>query len=179
MKARLLLAPLVAVAVLASAVISSSAPAAPTAAATKACPASGLVVWAGEEPGGGAAGSVYYRIEFTNLSTATCTVSGYPKVNAVDLKGGRIGAFATHEPGKAAKPVTLAPGQCATATLRIVDALNFPAAKCKATTAAGLRVGVPGGSGNKVAPLAFETCVRAASQTLSVASVQATVSANQ
>ena len=178
MKGRLLLAPLVAVALIASAVITSSAPAAPTAAATKACLASGLVVWAGEEPGGGAAGSVYYRIEFTNLSTATCTVSGYPKVNAVDLKGRRIGAFATHETGKAAKPVTLAPGQSASATLRIVDALNFPADKCKATTAAGLRVSVPGGSGNKIAPLPFETCVRAASRTLSVAPVQATVSAN-
>jgi Protein of unknown function (DUF4232) len=173
MKARLLLAPLVAVALLASAVLSAPAPAAPAAAATKACPASGLVIWAGPEPGGGTAGSFYYKIEFTNLSTATCTVSGYPKVNAVDLKGARIGAFATREPGKTAKPVTLAPGQSASATLRIVDALNFPADKCKATTAAGLRVGVPGGSGNKIAPLAFETCVRSTSRTLSVAPVAA------
>jgi hypothetical protein len=178
MKARFLLAPCLAAALLLAAVTSSSSVAAPTPTATKACPASGLVVWAGEEPGGGAAGSVYYRIELTNLSTATCTVNGYPKVNAVDLKGGRIGAFATHETGKAAKPVTLAPGQSASAQLRIVDALNFPADKCKATTAAGLRVGIPGGSGNKIAPLAFETCVRATTKTLSVAPVQATVSAN-
>ena len=98
------------------------------------CLASGLVVRAGEEPGGGTAGSVYYRIEFTNLSTATCTITGY--------------------------------------------ALNFPADKCKATTAAGLRVAIPGGSGNKIAPLPFETCVRATTKTLSVAPVQATVSAN-
>ncbi|HEY2053679.1 MAG TPA: DUF4232 domain-containing protein [Solirubrobacterales bacterium] len=174
MKARLLLAPLMAVALLASAVISSSAPAAPAATATKACNASGLVIWAGPEPGGGAAGSFYYRIEFTNLSTATCTMKGYAKVNAVDLKGARIGAFATQENGKPTKLVTLAPGQSAAATLRIVDALNFPASKCKATTAAGLRVSVPGGSGNKIAPLAFETCVRSASKTLSVAPVAAT-----
>jgi Protein of unknown function (DUF4232) len=173
MRARLLLAPLAAVALVASAVISSSAPAAPPATATKACSSSGLVIWAGEEPGGGTAGSVYYRIEFTNLSTATCTVNGYPKVNAVDLKGHRIGAFATHETGGAAKPVTLAPGQSAAAQLRIVDALNFPADKCKATTVAGLRVGVPGGPGNKIAPLAFETCVRASSKTLAVAPVTA------
>jgi hypothetical protein len=177
MKARFLLAPCLAAALLLAAVTSTSS-AAPAAAATKACPASGLVVWAGEEPGGGAAGSVYYRIELTNLSTATCTVKGYPKVNAVDLKGGRIGAFATHEAGKAAKPVTLAPGQSASAQLRIVDALNYPADKCKATTAAGLRVGIPGGSGNKIAPLAFETCVRATTKTLSVAPVQASVSAS-
>jgi hypothetical protein len=177
MKARLLLAPCLAAALLLAAVTSSAA-AAPAPTATKACSAAGLVVWAGEEPGGGAAGSVYYRIELTNLSTATCTVKGYPKVNAVDLKGHRIGAFAAHEAGKAAKLVTLAPGQSASATLRIVDALNVPADNCKATTAAGLRVAIPGGHGNKIAPLAFETCVRAASKTLSVAPVRATVSTN-
>jgi Protein of unknown function (DUF4232) len=177
MKARFLLVPCLAAALLLAAV-TPFAPAAPAPTATKACPASGLVVWVGEEPGGGAAGSVYYRIELTNLSTATCTVQGYPKVNAVDLKGARIGAFAAREKGTAAKTVTLAPGQSATAQLRIVDALNYPADKCKATTAAGLRVGIPGGSGNKVAPLAFETCVRAATKTLSVAPVQATVTAN-
>jgi hypothetical protein len=177
MKARLLIAPALAAALLLAAV-SSSSTAAPTPTATKACSASNLVVWAGPEPGGGAAGSAYYRVEFTNLSTATCTMNGYPKVNAVDLKGARIGAFATHERGEAAKPVTLAPGQAASATLRIVDALNYPADKCKATTAAGLRVAIPGGGGNKIAPLAFETCVRATTKTLSVAPVQATVSAN-
>lgn len=170
MKARTFIAPLVAAALLAAAVIATPAADAVTA---RPCAASTTVIWAGEEPGGGAAGSVFYRLEFTNLSTATCRVSGYAKVNAVDLKGRRIGAFATHEKGKRAKTVTLAPGQSASATLRIVDALNFPADKCKATTAAGLRVSVPGGHGAKIAPLAFETCVRSASKTLAVSPVAA------
>jgi hypothetical protein len=179
MKARFLLAPCLAAALLLAAVtFPSASSAAPGPTATKACPASSLVVWAGPEPGGSAAGSAYYRIEFTNLSTATCTLSGFPKVNAVDLKGRRIGAFAAAEAGKKAAKVTLAPGQVASAQLRIVDALNYPADKCKATTAAGLRVAIPGGSGNKIAPLAFETCVRATTKTLSVAPVQASVSAN-
>jgi hypothetical protein len=179
MKARFLLAPSLAAALLMAAVIFPSTPAAaPAPTATKACSANGLVVWAGPEPGGGAAGSAYYRIELTNLSTATCSISGYPKVNAVDLKGARIGAFASHEAGQKATKVTLAPGQGATATLRIVDALNFPSEKCKVTKAAGLRIGIPGGSGNKIAPLAFETCVRSATKTLSVAPVQALVTAN-
>ncbi len=171
MKRGLLIAPLVAAVLLAAAVIAS--PASEAAAAAKACPASGLVIWAGEEPGGGTAGSVYYRIEFTNLSGGTCTVSGYPKVNAVDLKGRTIGAAATQAPGKKAKPVTLKPGASAVAMLQIVEALNFPTGKCKATTAAGLRVGVPGGSGAKIAPLAFETCSLAASKTLAVGVVTA------
>jgi hypothetical protein len=178
MKTRLLLAPLAAAALLVAAALASTSAAAPVPATAKPCAASTTVVWAAPEPGGGAAGSVFYRIEFTNLSTATCTLSGYAKVNAVDLKGARIGAFASHEAGKKAKKVTLAPGQSASSTLRIVDALNFPADKCKATMAAGLRIALPAGSGNKIAPLAFETCVYSATKTLSVAPVTAKVSAN-
>ncbi|MBS1883406.1 MAG: DUF4232 domain-containing protein [Actinobacteria bacterium] len=171
MKARLLIAPLVAAALLAAAVIATPAA---EAAATKPCPASGLVIWAGEEPGGGTAGSVYYRLQFTNLSGHACTLTGYPKVNAVDLKGRRLGAAATHATGKKARPVKLAPGASATATLQIVDALNFSPGECKPTLAAGLRVSVPGGSGSKLAPLAFETCALARAQTLAVAPVTRT-----
>ena len=164
----MLLTPLVAAALLAAAVIAT--PAAESA-ATKACPASGLVIWAGEEPGGGTAGSVYYRVQFTNLSGHTCTVRGYPKVNAVDLKGRRIGAPATQAPGKK-KTVKLAPGEAASATLQIVDALNFSPNECKPTLAAGLRISVPGGSGSKIAPLAFETCALSSAKTLAVAPVK-------
>jgi hypothetical protein len=168
MRGRLLLAPLVAAALLAAAVIAT--PAAESA-ATKACSASGLVIWAGEEPGGGTAGSVYYRVQFTNLSHHTCTVKGYPKVNAVDLKGRRIGAPARQAGGKKLPAVKLAPGASASATLQIADALNFSPAECKPTLAAGLRISVPGGSGSKLAPLAFETCALASAKTLSIAQV--------
>jgi hypothetical protein len=168
MKVRLLLAPLVAAVLLAAVIATPAADA-----ATKPCSSSGLVIWAGEEAGGGTAGSVYYRVELTNLSGKACTVSGYPTVSAVDLHGKKIGAGATHEPGKKAHTVKLAPGHSAVATLRIVDALNFPKNQCKPTLAAGLRIGVPGGSGAKVAPLAFETCALAKSKTLSVSVVGA------
>jgi hypothetical protein len=143
------------------------------AASAQPCSSSGLVIWAGEEAGGGTAGSVYYRVELTNLSGKACTVTGYPTVSAVSLKGTKIGAAATDEPGKKAPLVKLAPGDSAVATLRIVDALNFPKNQCKPTLAAGLRIGVPGGSGAKVAPLAFETCASAKSKTLSVSVVTA------
>lgn len=168
MKSRLFLSLAVAAALLIGVVI--GAPAA-GATAAKPCSSSGLVIWAGEEPGGGAAGSVYYRIEFTNLSGSSCTVAGYPKVSAVDLHGRRIGAAATIEPAKEAPSVKLAPGDTATATLRIVEALNYPTARCAPTTAAGLRIMMPGGSGAKVAPLAFETCAKPGSKTLSVGPV--------
>ena len=139
MKIRLLLAPLVAAALLAAAVIATPA----AEAAAKGCSASKLVVWAGEEPGGGTAGSVYYRIEFTNLSSRTCTLFGFPIVGAVNLKGKQLGAPATHSPGKKVKAVKLAQGQTATAQLRIVEALNYSPNECKPTWAAGLRIGDP------------------------------------
>jgi len=170
MKARTLIAPLVAAALFATAVI--AAPAA-TAASAKPCSSSGLVIWAGEEFGGGSAGHVAYRIEFTNLSGHTCTVSGYPKVSAVNLKGKRIGAAATHGSGSKVGAITLKNGEAAVATLQIAEALNFPKKQCHPTLAAGLRIGVPGGSGAKVAPLAFETCAAAKSKTLSVGAVTA------
>jgi hypothetical protein len=167
MKTRQLLAPFFAVALLLAAVI-----AAPTAgAATKACSASKLVVWAGEEPGGGTAGSVYYRIEFTNLGGSACSLFGFPIVAAVNLNGKQVGAPATHMPGKKVKAVKIAQGQTATAQLRIVEAGNFSPNECKPTWAAGLRIGVPGGLGTKFAPLAFQTCAKTSAQILSVGAV--------
>lgn len=167
MKKRLLLAPLVAAALLAATVIATPA----ASAAAKACNASKLVVWAGEEPGGGAAGSVFYRIEFTNLGSSTCTLFGFPIVAAVNLQGKQVGAPATHSPGKKVKAVKIAQGQTATAQLRIVEAGNFSPNECKPTWAAGLRIGVPGGLGTKTAPLAFQTCAKTSAQILSVGAV--------
>jgi hypothetical protein len=167
MRKRLLFAPLVAAALFAAAVI--AAPAAN--AAAKACNASKLVVWAGEEPGGGTAGSVYYRIEFTNLGSSTCSLFGFPIVAAVNLNGKQVGAPATHIPGKKAKALRLKQGQTASAQLRIVEAGNFSPKECKPTWAAGLRIGIPGGLGTKTAPLAFQTCMKTSAQIISVGAV--------
>ncbi len=169
MKARLLTAPLVAAAFLAAAVI--AAPAASAAPLAKPCAPANLVAWAGPQAGGGTAGGFGYEIKFTNLGSATCTLAGFPGVRAVNLSGSRIGAAATHGPGKVAQ-VALAPNQSAMATLQVADALNFPKAKCAPKMAAGLRIALPGGSGAKTAPIAFETCSKASAQTLSVSAVE-------
>ena len=169
MKARLLIAPTVAAALLATALI--AAPAASAAPLAKPCAPANLVVWAGPQAGGGTAGGFGYEIKFTNLGTGACTLAGFPGVSAVDLKGRRIGAAATHGAGKV-KQIVLSPDQSALATLQIADALNFPKAKCAPTMAAGLRVALPGGSGAKVAPIAFETCAKPSAKTLSVGAVE-------
>jgi hypothetical protein len=86
MKNRLLFAPLVAVALLVPALIAT-----PAASAAKACSVSNLVVWAGEEADGGAAGNVYDRIQFTNLDSSVCTLFGFPTVRAVGLNAKSTG----------------------------------------------------------------------------------------
>jgi hypothetical protein len=169
MKARLFIPSMVAAALLATAVI--AAPAASAAPLAKPCAPANLVVWAGPQAGGGTAGGFGYEIKFTNLGTGACTLAGFPGVSAVDLKGKRIGAAATHGAGKV-KQVVLSPDQSALATLQIADALNFPKAKCAPTMAAGLRVALPGGSGAKIAPVAFETCAKPSAKTLSVGAVK-------
>jgi hypothetical protein len=110
---------------------SSPAPAtsSPPGAGTASCPTRSL----GLKPGlaQGAAGSTYQVIEFTNISNVTCTLYGYP---GVSLAGGhpvtQVGLAAAEDPATPRQLVTLAPGQVASALLRIVDAQNYPTSSC-------------------------------------------------
>jgi hypothetical protein len=144
------------------------------AAAIPRCATSGLVIWLENEPGGGTAGSIYYKLALTNLSGHTCTLTGYPRVTSVNLAGRRLGTFAAREPSSHARPLvtlasgtpTLANGTTATAVLRIVDAGVMPS--CLPTLAAGLRVYPPGQSTSRVIPLPFQSCSRAGRTNLDV-----------
>jgi hypothetical protein len=79
----------------------------------------------------GAAGSTYQVLDFTNISSVSCTLYGYP---GVSLAGGhpvtQVGLAAAENPTPPRKLVTLAPGQVANALLRIVDAQNYPPSRC-------------------------------------------------
>ena len=91
----------------------------------------------------GAAGSVYYTLQLTNKGTTPCTMSGYPGVSFVTgASGTQVGAAAARNPGTVAT-LTLAPGQAASATLRVTVAANY-GASCGVTPVAGLRVFPPG-----------------------------------
>jgi hypothetical protein len=124
-------------------------------ATTPSCATSSLVLWAGD--GEGAAGSVFRTLELTNQSGHTCVLFGYPGVSAVDLHGHTLGAPASRAPGTPAR-VTLQNGATARVTLRIVQAANFPAATCKRTSAAGVRVYPPGQTASKTVPFPFDAC---------------------
>jgi len=98
----------------------------------------------------GAAGQVYGELVFTNTASAACKLSGFPDVRFVDAAGGELGAPADHddsrpEPG----PALLAPGDAATAVLRITQPGIQEGCLTAAATreASALRVTLPGGTG--------------------------------
>jgi hypothetical protein len=143
----------------------------PTTASAPACTTSGLVVWLNTQ-GNGAAGSIFYTLELTNLSSGTCTVQGYPGVSAVNLAGHTLGSAAARDHATTPHLVTLARGATATAVLRIVEAGNFPSSACHQVTAAGLRVYPPNSTTSKVVPFPFAACSRTGPQYLSVRAVR-------
>ena len=103
------------------------------------CTAAHTYVWFALAPNG-AAGTIYYPVEFTNLGSAKCILFGYPGVSAVNKSGGQLGPAAGRF--KATRHnVTLKPGQTAHAALGIVDPGFI--AHCKKATAAGLKIYPP------------------------------------
>jgi uncharacterized protein DUF4232 len=136
-----------------------------------ACAGAALDVWL-ETPGDGTAGSVYYRLDFTNLGSQTCTLSGYPGVSAVSLGGTQLGSAAARESAVGAGTVRLAGGVTATDLLRITDVLNYPRSACRPATAAGLRVYAPGSRSARVVPFPFSACTRTGVPFLHVRAVQ-------
>lgn len=120
------------------------------------CVASGLRISIGAGPR--AAGS--YPLVFTNVSRASCTLSGYPAVAAYRGDHVRVGNPAgadTSGPGTggaaaapAARRVVLVPGATAHAALTVDTALTVNTGlrrgACRPVAAAGLRVLAPGGS---------------------------------
>ena len=135
------------------------------------CRTSGLVVWL-DTQGNGAAGSIYYQLKLTNLSGHACTLFGYPGVSAVSLGGRQFGSAASRNPAHRPQRVTLANGATASATLQIVEAGNFPPARCRQVTAAGLRVYPPNQTAAKIVPFPFAACSRVGPTYLGVQAVQ-------
>lgn len=117
-------------------------PSHPAAIGPQPCPSRSLGVRTGN--GQSAAGSTYLPIVFTNNSNVRCTLYGYP---GVSFAGGspvsQIGLAATEDPATPRQLVTLAPGDVASALLRIVSAQNYPAARCQLLTATYLQVYPP------------------------------------
>jgi len=105
-------------------------------------PGPGLAVWVAADQGNGAAGTIYYPLEFTNLSGHTCTLSGFPGVSAVDRGGRQLGSPAGWESGTV-HTVILGPGATAHAVLAYHDVVVGGAPGCDPADSASLRVYPP------------------------------------
>jgi hypothetical protein len=121
------------------------------------CATSGLVVWL-DTAGSHAAGSTYYKLEFTNLSAHRCSLFGYPGVSAVDLGHHLLGGAAARNTHLAPHLVSLASGASASAVLQLTDTGVFPRSACRQRTAAGLRVYPPDQTASKIVPFPFPAC---------------------
>jgi hypothetical protein len=131
---------------------------APTA-STPPCATAGLVIWM--TPGGVAAGTAFFSLNFTNLSGRACTLDGHPGVSAVSLSGRQVGSPAGWD-SPAPTVVTIANDATAYALVRYSDVIvgNSGPKPCDATLSAGLRVFPPGQTAAKTVPFPLEACTR-------------------
>jgi hypothetical protein len=133
------------------------------------CATSALKVSVPATAGGAAAGSVYYPIQFVNVSGASCTLYGYPGVSFVTAQGGsQIGPAAIRNPTMPAALVTLTPGQTVHAELQVVDAQNYPPSDCGVVDAHWLKIYPP----NQTAPVYVSFSAQACSMAKQILSVQ-------
>lgn len=149
----------------------AAGPAGAAPAATPRCATAGLVVWL-DTQGDGAAGSVFYHLRFTNLTARACTLTGFPGVSAVDLRGHQLGSPAGRDPATPVRTVRVRAGATVGSVLRIVQAANFPAGRCRPTTAAGLRVFPPNQTAARIVPFPFRACSRSGPIFLQVRAVR-------
>ena len=131
-------------------------------AAVPACTAADLGAWVAVDQGNGAAGSIYYPLQFTNLSRHTCAMRGFPGVSAIDRNGHQLGSPAGWSTMVAAHTVVLAPGATAHTMLQYSDAEVTTAPGCNPVfTTFELRVYPPGQYSATHAAFGLEACSHA------------------
>ena len=140
----------------------SSGTAAASAASVPRCTASDLGVWLAVDQGNGAAGTIYYPLEFTNLSHHTCYLFGYPGVSALNRNGHQLGSPAQWGSLRGAHVVNLAPGATAHTVLAYHDVAVTTEPGCgPVNSAVDLRVYPPGQRSATHAAFTFEACSHA------------------
>jgi hypothetical protein len=110
-------------------------------AVTPRCSAGNLAVWVNADSEDGALGTIFYHLDFTNISGHTCHLFGYPGVSATTSAGIQLGVPASRDSAVPATTVNIPPGGTAHSVLRYVDALVDPT--CHPKTAFFLKVFPP------------------------------------
>jgi hypothetical protein len=140
----------------------SSGTASTSAAFIPRCTASDLGVWLAVGQGNGAAGTIYYPLELTNLSHHTCYLFGYPGVSALDRNGHQLGSPAQWGSLRGAHIVNVAPGATAHTLLAYHDAVVTTEPGCHpVNSAANLRIFPPGQRSATFAAFSFQACSHA------------------
>ncbi|HTX26273.1 MAG TPA: DUF4232 domain-containing protein [Streptosporangiaceae bacterium] len=123
------------------------------------CTAFGLGVWVAINQGNGAAGTIYYPLEFTNLSGHTCSLFGFPGVSALNAQGRQLGSPAGWDRTTTPHTVILKPGATAHTILAYHDAAVTTEPGCDpVNTAVLLRVYPPGRHSATDAAYDFQSC---------------------
>ena len=134
-----------------------------------ACQAGQLGVWIALAQSNGAAGTIYYPLNFTNASERTCSLHGLPGVSAIARNGHQLGSPAGWTARVAARTVVLAPGATAHTIPQYRDAEVSTAPGCDpVNTAAALRVYPPDQYDATIAAFDLQVCSRAGPVYLSV-----------
>ena len=145
-------------------------------AAVRACTADDLGVWLAVAQLDGAAGSVYYPLQFTNLSRHACAMRGFAGVSAVDRNLHQLGSPAGRAHVVPVRTVVLAPGRTAHAVLRYGDVTVSTAPGCHPTFRTfELRVYPPGQHHATYAAFDFEVCSHAGPVYMDIGPIQAGV----
>jgi hypothetical protein len=149
---------------------SGAAPATSTPASPGLCKAAALSA-ATDASGGGAAGSVYMKLNLTNTGPESCILKGFPGVSlAADNAGAPIGAPATRDESAPVVDVLLAPGQTGSAVLRYTQAGNYT--DCAMVDAAGYRIYPPEDTASLFLPQPTKACSNAGITLLSIRAFQ-------
>ncbi|WP_329562975.1 DUF4232 domain-containing protein [Kitasatospora sp. NBC_01266] len=134
--------------------VSASTPDAP--AGPGACTSSDLSV--AQSGAGIGAGQYYSTLVFTNTSSHSCTLAGYPGVSYVATAGQQSGNPATRT-GEPYTTVTLAPKGTAKATLHDANGVGgYDPTQCQLSPAQGLRIYPPGEKASLFLPWQTQHC---------------------
>lgn len=137
-----------------------------------ACAAADLGVWLAVDEGSGAAGSIYYPLQFTNLGRHACLLRGFAGVVAVSKAGKQLGRAASRDHVTPVKTVLVAAGGTAHATLRYSDVVVGDCRASRRVPAFQLRVTPPSARRSAHAQFGLDVCTAQGSAFMSVTAIK-------
>jgi hypothetical protein len=120
------------------------------------CKANELKVTEGQG-NGGAAGSTYPAVQFTNTGSRTCVLQGFPGVSYVTGDSGQQVGGAASRDGSIGAGVKLKPGAMASSVVKMAETGNYDPAQCKPVAVRGLRIYAPDDTAALFLPLSGAT----------------------